>query len=284
MTEFRSHRIVSRPVFRLGALLAATLGLFACLGLAEFFSQADGQSNRRVVLGVTKNKVTPNCGSRAASRACIAEGNVTGFQVFQKGHAGKNFVVPFNKGKVVAWSIQLSNPTARGSARLGPAQRPYFNRLFGSPSKARISILRQVQGGPKFPPRYRLIRASGTQILNRYFGTEIKFAIKPLNVIMGDIVALTIPTWAPAFWVPRACNVNANGDYLVPDTCARAQRANTWRASRAPDKCAIGTDAFDRPNEALQKSRPQQKTNSVKRYGCYYDGGRLLYKATVVAR
>ena len=34
----------------------------------------------------------------------------------------------------------------------------------------------------------------------------------------------------------------------------------------------------------LEKSRPQQKLNSVKRYGCYYTAGRLLYTATVVAK
>jgi hypothetical protein len=209
---------------------------------------------------------------------------VTGFQVFQKGADGRNFVVPYNKGKVVAWSIQLSNPTAKASQKFGPAQRPYFNKLFGSPSKARISILRPVKNGPKYPPRYRLIRASGTQLLNRYFGTEIKFAIKPLNVIKGDIVALTIPTWVPAFWVPYACSPASNGGLVNPARCANAKKYNTWRGSRGPEQCSIGTDAYDRPNTALKRSHPQQKINSIKRYACYYDAGRLLYKATVVAR
>ncbi len=281
MAEPRSH-FVSRPALRLGALVAATLGLFACLILAGAFGDADGKSNRRVVLGATRDKVTPNCGTRSGARACIAEGKVTGFQVFQKGVTGKNFVVPFRKGKVVAWSIQLSNPLKEDSRRFGPAQQPYFNKLFGSPSKARISILRPIKKGARYPPRYKLIRASGTQKLNRYFGSEIKFAIKPLKVIRGDVVALTIPTWAPAFWVPMACSPSDRGT-ANPVRCAQARKANTWRGSRGPGQCAIGTNAFDRPNEALRKSHPQQKVNSIKRYACYYDAGRLLYKATVVA-
>jgi hypothetical protein len=184
---------------------------------------------------------------------------------------------------VIAWSIQLSNPTRKSSRRYGAAQRPYFNKLFDSPSKARISILRPIKKGPKYPPRYRLIRSSGTQILNRYFGTEVKFAMtRPLNVIRGDVVALTIPTWAPAFWVPQACSPASGAGN--PARCARARKFNTWRGSRGPGQCAIGTDAFDRPNEALQKSRPHQRINSIKRYACYYDAGRLLYKATVVSR
>ncbi len=284
MAESSSHWAVSSPAFRAGVLFAAILGLCAWVSLSGYADEAEGKSGRRVVLGATTNKVTPNCGTRAVGRDCRAEGKVTGFQVFQKGAKGRSFVVPYRKGKVVAWSIQLSNPIRKGSDRYGPAQMPYFNKLFGTPSKARISILRPVKGGPKYPPRYRLIRASGTQVLNRYFGTEVKFAIKPLNVIRGDIVALTIPTWAPAFWVPRACNGTVSGDYLVPDRCARAQKYNTWRGSRGPGQCGIGTDAYDRPNEALEKSHPQQKVNSIKRYACYYDAGRLLYKATVVAR
>jgi len=272
-----------RSVLVAGSLAFAGLGLLAWLAIAGAFPSAEAESNRRVVLGVTSDPVTPNCGTRATTRACIAEGKVTGYQVFQKGAGGKNFVVPYRRGKVIAWSIQLSNPTRKASRRYGPAQRPYFNRLFGSPSKARISILRQVGEGRKGPPRYRLIRASGTQILNPYFGTEIKFAIKPLKVIRGDVVALTIPTWAPAFWVPMACNASPGGGVVNPGRCARARKFNTWRGSRGPTMCSIGTDSFDRPNEALVKSHPQQKVNSVKRYGCYYDGGRLLYKATVVA-
>lgn len=285
MAESSSQLNVSRPALRVGALIAAILGLLACLALAGLSGgadEADGQSTRRVLLGATKDRVTPNCGKRAPTRACIAEGKVTGFQVFQKGATGKNFVVPFDRGKVIAWSIQLSNPTAKSSPRYGDAQRPYFDKLFGSPSKARISILREVKKGPKYPPRYKLIRASGTQVLNRYFGTEIKFAIKPLNVIRGDVVALTIPTWAPAFWVPQACSPARGGGN--PATCERASKYNTWRGSRGPEQCSIGTDAADRPNTALQRSHPQQKVNSIKRYGCYYNAGRLLYKATVVAR
>lgn len=285
MAEFRSQLRVNRPALRAGGLFTAILGLLTCLVLSGVLNQAEAQSKRRVVLGATPDRVTPNCGVRAPERDCFAEGNVTGFQALQKGVRGRNFVVPYNRGKVISWSISLSNPTARDTRQLGPAQRPYFNRLFGTPSQARISILRHVQKNRKGPPRYRLIRQSGTQTLNPYFGTTIRFALnRPLNVIRGDVVALTIPTWAPAFWRPRACNAMPGGGVFNEARCRNAQRLNTWRGSRARNQCRIGTDAFDRPNEALRKSNPQQRVNSIRAYGCYYDGGRLLYTATVVAR
>lgn len=285
MAGFHPKRFIAGRTPRTAFLFAASLGFLVCLVLVGVSSNADGKSSKRTVLGASKSKVTPNCGAKAFRRACIAEGNVTGFQSLQSGVRGRNFVVPYKRGKVVAWSITLSNPTRKAHQKLGAAQRPYFNRLFGSPSKARISVLRQVQKKRKGPPRYRLIRAGGTQILNPYFGTTVKFALnKPLNVIRGDVVALTIPTWAPAFWVPWACNARPNGDLINARRCAKLRKANTWRASRGPGQCGIGTDSSDRPNEALKKSHPQQKVGSVKRYACYYDGGRLLYSATVVAK
>lgn len=284
MAELRSHHSVNRPALRVGGLFAALLGIISLLVLTGAVDLAGGESKRRAVLGATKVRVTPNCGTRATGRECVAVGKFTGFQSLQRGVRGRSFVVPFNKGKVVAWSIQLANPTRRASRKYGAAQLPYFNRLFGSPSKARISILRQVQKRKKGAPRFKLIRASGTQTLNRYFGSEVKFAIKPLVVRRGDVVALTVPTWVPAFWVPRACSITGAGNYWNPSRCASAQKHNTWRASRNRKQCVVGTNDNDRPNEALRKSFPQTRKNSVRGYGCYYAGGRLLYRATVVAR
>lgn len=262
-----------------GLALTVLLTLFALWTVSE---QASGESNRRVVLGATKDKVTPNCGTRAGSRVCKAEGKITGYQVFQRGHEGRNFVVPFRRGKVIAWSISLSNPTRRDTEKFGAAQFPYFNGLFGSPSRAGISVLRQTNKGKKGNPRFRLIRRSGVQTLNPYFGRTVRFAlIQPLNVARGDVVALTIPTWAPAFWAPYACSV-AGPPYEA--RCAAARKNNTWRGSRESGKCVLGTDAMDRPNEALRDSRPQQKLNSNRLYGCYYGASRMLYTATVVAR
>ena len=286
MAESSSHPNVSRPAHRVGALTVAILGLLACLalaGLVEAVSEAEGKSNRRVVLGASKFRVTPNCGTRAGPRSCFVEGKITGYQSLAQGATGRSFVVPYARGKVVTWSISLSNPTRRDTARFGAAQQPYFNKLFGTPSRAGISVLRQTnkRGNPVF----RLIRRSAIQTLNPYFGTTVHFAlVKPLNVIRGDVVALTIPTWAPAFWTPYACSASRSGGLVNPARCASASRNNTWRASRQSGLCSIGTDSFDRPNDALKASRPQQKLNSRRQYGCYYKAARLLYTATVVAR
>jgi hypothetical protein len=51
---------------------------------------------------------------------------------------------------------------------------------------------------------------------------------------------------------------------------------NTWRGSREADHCVEKNDIRD--------GRPQQAIGSIKKYGCYYNKARLLYKAWLVQK
>lgn len=276
---------------RAARTLTFLIGLLA-LAFAAFSAvhttPAQAASTKYIELG-GKNLDTlkPNCG-RDFSRNCTVEGKLTAFQSLSAAYKGRNFVVPF-KGKLVAWSISLANPT-RVDIDDNPAQFSAFNGIFGAPAQAGIAILRQVEKKKKNGPRYKLVRKAPVQILNPYFGTRVTFALdKPLNVFEGNIVALTIPTWAPALWKPRACNVTQYGD-LNPAKCGRAETTNTWRSSRVPRNnyetkqvdCALWNDP--EPNEQLLKTAPQTRIDSVRRYGCYYGGNVLLYSAHIVGR
>ena len=75
------------------------------------------------------------------------------------------------------------------------------------------------------------------------------------SVTPGQVVALTVPTWAPMF----AFNVSSE---------------NTWRGSRLPEHCSSKED--------IQNEHPQQGVGKTKTYGCYYSNARLLYTATLV--
>lgn len=271
-----------------GSLLAATMLLLVTALLLVSARPAEAASVRRVDLGAQNlERLTPNCG-RNFSRDCIAEGKGTFFQAKSKGITGRTFEVPW-AGKLVSWSISLANVTRRtvtvGGEEYG-AQQPFFDNVFGAPSTARVAVLRRVEKNAKGAPKFKMVRQSPVQTLNPYFGTTVTFALeKPLNVIKGQIIALTIPTWAPALWRPRACN-EMPGSVLDPDRCEALLSQYSARASRTPrgeDKCKLGIDrTTNEPNEALAKSRPQTGVNSVRRYGCYYGPQVMLYSATVV--
>jgi len=285
----RSPLTTSGP--RAARILSLLIGLAGLLS-AGLVSHAEAKSTQLVELGA-KNIETlkPNCG-KDFSRDCTVEGKVTAFQSLSPLSPGRNFVVPFN-GKLVTWSISLANPTRvdidtdKDGETDYPAQLPAFNGFFGAPSKAGIAILRQVEKRKKNGPRFKLVRKSPVEILNPYFGTKVTFALeKPLNVYEGNVVALVIPTWVPALWKPKACNGTVYGD-LNPDACNRARESYTWRGSRVPQDdpatCNLA-DADGNPTEQLEKTAPQTRVDSTRRYGCYYGGNVLLYSALIVGR
>jgi hypothetical protein len=145
---------------------------------------------------------------------------------------------------IKAWTLTLAQPTN--------SQRSFFNGFFGTPPEARLAILRRVPGTD--PPRYNLRRQGSIKVLSPYLGQTVKFGSN-LEVEKGDIVGLTVPTWAPAF----AQELDAD---------------NVWRASREAGTCKNATD--------IRQGEPQQKPATRREYGCKYTTARLLYTATLV--
>lgn len=218
--------------------LAALFGCLLALVLAVAGAAAATDSRTTVVLGATATVPDPSC----PDLPCQAVGSVTGFQV-STDQGG----LPFNvrrDGKVKAWTLTLAEPTSK--------QRSFFNGFFGTPPEARLAILRRVPGTE--PPRYVLRSQGSIHVLSPYLGQTVKFGAS-LKVEKGDIVGITIPTWAPAF----AQNLSSK---------------NAWRASREEGKCTNTTD--------VRQGQPQQKVGTRATYGCRYSTARLLYTATVV--
>jgi hypothetical protein len=218
---------------------------------------ADSAPARVVVLGKTDSTPSPSCPGKIVNNVevvpCRVEGHVTGFQAIAGG-VPRPYEAPFD-GKIVAWAITLSRPSRTDGDNM-TNEVGFFDEFLGKPSQARIGVLRPVEGSK--PPQFTLVRQSPLEVLNPYFGSTVVFALDhPLSVLRGQVVALTIPTWAPMF----AFNVSEE---------------NTWRGSRLPKHCSSKED--------IQGGHPQQGVGKTKTYGCYYSNARLLYTATLVKR
>jgi len=211
------------------------LAIFACLLLA-----APGTASARVI---EMGQSTDNVKSTCPGDPCQVLNQVTGYQ--GRGQTRNPYVVP-RSGKIVAFTVTLAD--------LAPNQVQFFNGQFGSPASVRLSILRR---GKRRKTRldHRLMAQSEIYRVERYFGSSPTFALdKPLTVHKNYIVALTVPTWAPAF-----------AAYQLP-------RSNWWRSSRQKGQCKS-----DPPAKA-----PQNRVGKVVRYGCTYYTARLQYTATYV--
>ena len=171
---------------------------------------------------------------------------MTGFQV---GASGSKRPFRVRKdGSIVAWSLAVSRPNKKQRKFFGNF---YKNNEFGTAPTARLAILTKSNG-----VKYKLRRQSPVANLSNVLNSTPIFSLKtPLPVKAGDIVALSVPTWAPAF---------------APDI----SNTNTWRASRAKDKCE--------GNDNIKSGSPQTKVGGTRSYGCTYNGARLLYWAYFV--
>lgn len=174
------------------------------------------------------------------AKPCAALNQVTGYQV--QISKAKNPYLMTRKGRIVAFTIRLSKPNA--------AELKYFRANFGAKPKARLSILRLGHRNREA----KLVAQSGTFDLSKYLGSTPTFALnKSLRVGPRSVVALTVPTWAPAF----AINLG---------------RGQAWRASRPSSEC----DGDPPPPNV------HSRIGAVRRYGCFYRRARVLYSATFV--
>jgi hypothetical protein len=206
--------------------LTALAAALALLGLT-----APAQA-KIIEIGQTTDTAAPSC-----PRTCNAISRTTGYQA-KVGPKRGLFTVP-QDGRIVAWTIQLSKP--------GPSQIKFFNENLGGEASAGISVLRP--GKRLFS---RTLSTSSIYKLTPFFGKTVQFALsRSLIVHKGDLIALNVPTWAPAL------AVGLGGD-------------TSWRASRTKDKC-----------RDTQTQTTQDRGQNTQ-YMCLYRTARLLYSATLV--
>ena len=203
-------------------------------GLALLAAAPAGANYREI--GIQDDQRLPQA---SCPENCQVIAKVTGYTA-QLGDSKNPYRVNRN-GKITAWSIRLGKPSA--SVIDG------FDNVFGAPSQARLAVLKP---GEK-KRRAQLVAQAPVVNLEPYFGSSPTFALsKPIDVDKGQVLALTVPTWAPAFAVG-----------LSDD--------NAWRAPRSPDDC-----------NNVEKSAVHDTVGNVRRYRCLYRTARLLYTATFV--
>jgi len=158
-----------------------------------------------IEVGKLDPPATPSC----PSKPCLAVSRTTGYQA-KVGATRGLMTIPKN-GRIVAWTISLGKP--------GKKQVAFFDEKLGGESQAQITIL-----NPRRKLRSRAVAQGELQKLTPFFGSTVQFALdKSIVVKKGWVVALTVPTWAPALAVG-----------LGADT--------SWRASRGKGTCE-DTDA-----------------------------------------
>jgi hypothetical protein len=193
-----------------------------------------------VEVGVLPTTTPPTVPSCPAS-PCLAVSRTTGFQV--KVGPTTRFLIAPRSGTIVAWTITLGKPSA--------TQIKFFDANEGGVAQAGIAILRQVT---KPNLTYKLVGQSPPVLLEKYFGKTAQFPLEAtLPIKKGDLVALTVPTWAPALALGFG-------------------HETSWRASRPRKQCS-STSALS----------THTQIGSAVQYYCLYQTARLTYSATLIS-
>jgi hypothetical protein len=217
--------------------------LTACLA-AALAALAPPASARIIEVGGTADPAPLNC-PQQGDILCVAAVRMTGYQGRASGGPKNPFYIR-RDGHLVAFTVQMSKPTDQ--------EVDFFNSNFGSPSMARISVLRR---GTTRRTRleHRLVQQTEPFPVDSYFGSSPTFVLDPpLRVKEGNWIALTVPTWAPLLASPIA-------------------RENWWRSSRPSDSC-------ETPKSLRQFA--MEDLREVAKFGCTYHGARLLYSVTYI--
>ena len=187
---------------------------------------------------------------------CRATGKMSGFQVQQLKQADGTKVTEFptkmrgGNAWLVAFSLTLGDPDAE--------QRQFFNRLWGKPAQARVSVFEPAPSegdGKNKKQRYTLHSQSAVYDVRNWFGKKAWFVLKKrMHVARGSVIGLTLPTWAPV---------------LATDLRKRER----WRSSRKPGHC-----------DELERDRARETVGEITKFQCRHSTARLLFTALVIKK
>jgi len=195
-----------------------------------------GASAKVIEVGQTPTPPVPACSTPKAP--CLAVSRTTGYQA--KVGTDRGLMTIPQSGRIVAWTLILAKPTA--------AQTKFFNKTLGGPSQAQLTVL-------KVAPHLRdTVKGMSPLVsLESYFGSTAQFPlVNSIPVAKGDLLALTVPTWAPAL------QVGLGGD-------------TSWRAARGRNQCKNTND-----------QTAQLQNGDKAQYFCLYRTARLTYTATLI--
>jgi hypothetical protein len=180
----------------------------------------------------------PDANPSCPESPCLAISRTIGYQA--KVGPNRGLMTVKRDGRLVSWSIKLGKPNRQ--------QIEFFNERLGGEATAQIAVLRM---GNKL--RARVVALSEPVKLTKYFGKTVEFPLEQtIPVKKGYIIALSVPTWAPAL------AVNQGGD-------------TSWRASRKKGTC---------DDTQAQTAYPE---GAVPQFYCLYRTARVMYSARVIS-
>lgn len=239
--------VTMRRFLLLAGSVCVLLGLGAGTTEAAKTTALGGQLGSTVQLGGTAVPVkSPVCPKGTAPQNCtFVMTRVTALQTVTNGASYPTAVK--QPGQIVAFTVGL----AQLSSNLSTA-RSFTNQLnskYGGASEVQLTVL-----NPGRNNQFTVAAQGPAEQLQPYLGYVVQFPLaSPIPVRAGQVVALTVPTWAPVL------SYNLASKYY------------SYRQSRSSNCKTVGTQ-----QNALTS------VGQMKPFLCSYPGTRAEYSATEV--
>jgi hypothetical protein len=228
---------------RVVTALAAMLG--AVLVVPAVASAADIQ------VGVTATPlVAPTCPTDAQGTACkIILTQVTAYETLRDGVANPTTIK--RSGEISSFTLGLT-----GTTTITTKDLTYLDKEYGGPPEAQLTVLRAT--GTTANPAFRVAAESPIFKLRPELGQVAEFPlVAPLPVVRGEILALTVPTWAPVL----------------------SFELDATKFSYAQSRAKQNTTAGSSCNSTAAANLAQITIGELSNYGCTYPGTRVEYSA-----
>ncbi len=231
-----------RRTFFRAALAAATLGavIFPALALAQVVELGDQTPTKLVA---------PTCPSSVKPAQCtIILTRDTALATIRDGVSYPTLV--HRAGRLVAFSVGLSNLSTNTSTRKKDIN--YLNQTYGGDAQVELTVLKRV--GRK-GQRWKVVANSGIWHVVQYLGSVAQIPLlNSIEVVPGETIALTTPTWAPVLSIDQTAGKFA------------------YRQARGSKPNCTGPSS----------SNQAQKVGQTSNYPCKYAGTRIEYAATEI--
>jgi hypothetical protein len=223
----------------------------ALLGAAMLAAALPGAADAsEIVIGQTSSPlVAPSCPAGVSPSNCtIVLPQMTALETSSNGFADPTTVR--QAGELVALDLGISSISS--NPRTAAADVSYLDSTYGGPPEAAVTVLRPI--GKRSRNLWTVAAESQPIELGSHLGQVDEFPlISELPVVPGEVIALTVPTWAPVLSIDLA------GDQFAYRQSLNRDCAHTSLESDA--QMMIGLSAT---------------------YGCSYSGTRVEYAAVEI--
>jgi hypothetical protein len=240
------------------AVQAVAAALLAAALLSATASAAEVQ------VGVTTSPlVPPTCPAGTAGNSCtILLYQVTAYETLRDGVANPDTIK--QSGVISSFTLGLA-----GTDLITPTVIALKDQQYGGPPEAQLTAL--VPTGTPTHPSFRVAAQTAVVKLTSELGKVAEFPLlTPLPVVRGEVLALTVPTWAPVLSIQ-----------LDPTKFAYAQSLTKQWLSQSV-KQANGNIVKQRYQSCDMTSHAdlaQIVVGELSGYSCVYTGNRIEYSA-----